>query len=52
MADLIVVLDGAHVAEAGSHDELLERNGFRYAELYRIHRQRGTSKRGTSKRGA
>jgi ATP-binding cassette, subfamily B, bacterial len=35
MADLIVVLDGAHVAEAGSHDELLARGG-RYAELYRI----------------
>ncbi len=35
MADLIVVLDGARVAEAGSHDELLARNG-RYAELYRI----------------
>ena len=35
MADLIVVLDGAHVAEAGSHDELLARGG-RYAELYGI----------------
>src|SRR5215472_10143269 len=35
MADLIVVLDGARVAEAGSHDELLARDG-RYAELYRI----------------
>jgi len=35
MADLIVVLDGAHVAEAGSHDELLALGG-RYAELYRI----------------
>jgi ATP-binding cassette subfamily B protein len=35
MADLIVVLDGAHVAESGSHDELLARGG-RYAELYRI----------------
>jgi ATP-binding cassette, subfamily B, bacterial len=35
MADLIVVLDGANVAEAGSHDELLARGG-RYAELYRI----------------
>jgi ATP-binding cassette, subfamily B, bacterial len=35
MADLIVVLDGAHVAEAGGHDELLARGG-RYAELYRI----------------
>jgi ATP-binding cassette, subfamily B, bacterial len=35
MADLIVVLDGARVAETGSHDELLARGG-RYAELYRI----------------
>src|ERR1700722_18836081 len=35
MADLIVGLDGAHVAEAGRHDELLARGG-RYAELYRI----------------
>jgi ATP-binding cassette subfamily B protein len=35
MADLIMVLDGAHVAESGSHDELLARGG-RYAELYRI----------------
>ena len=35
MADLIVVLDGARVAEAGSHDELLARGG-RYAELYQI----------------
>jgi ATP-binding cassette subfamily B protein len=35
MADLIVVLDGAHVAEIGSHDELMARGG-RYSELYRI----------------
>jgi ATP-binding cassette, subfamily B, bacterial len=35
MADLIVVLDGARVAEAGGHDELLARGG-RYAELYQI----------------
>jgi ATP-binding cassette, subfamily B, bacterial len=35
MADLIVVLDGARVAEAGRHDELLARGG-RYADLYRI----------------
>ena len=32
MADLIVVLDGARVAEVGSHDELMARGG-RYAEL-------------------
>ncbi len=35
MADLIVVLDGARVAEVGSHDELLARRG-QYAELYGI----------------
>ncbi len=35
MADLIVVLDGARVAETGSHEELLARDG-RYADLYRI----------------
>jgi ATP-binding cassette subfamily B protein len=35
MADLIVVLDGARVAEVGSHHELIARGG-RYAELYRI----------------
>jgi ATP-binding cassette, subfamily B, bacterial len=35
MADLIVVLDGARVAESGTHEDLLARNG-RYAELYRI----------------
>jgi ATP-binding cassette subfamily B protein len=33
MADLIVVLDGAHVVESGSHDELMALNGL-YAELY------------------
>jgi ATP-binding cassette subfamily B protein len=35
MADLIVVLDGARVAENGSHDELMARGG-QYAELYGI----------------
>jgi ATP-binding cassette, subfamily B, bacterial len=35
MADLIVVLDGAHVVESGSHEQLLARGGT-YAELYRI----------------
>jgi ATP-binding cassette subfamily B protein len=33
MADLIVVLDGAHVVESGSHDELMSNHGL-YAELY------------------
>ncbi|MFL6205574.1 MAG: ABC transporter ATP-binding protein [Acidimicrobiales bacterium] len=35
MADLIVVLDGAHVVEVGSHAELMARGG-QYAELYGI----------------
>ncbi len=35
MANLIVVLDGARVAEVGSHEALMARNG-QYAELYRI----------------
>ena len=35
MADLIVVLDGARVAEVGTHQQLLARDG-QYAELYRI----------------
>ena len=39
MADLIVVLDGAHVVEVGSHEELVAAGGS-YAELYAI-QQRG-----------
>jgi ATP-binding cassette subfamily B protein len=35
MADRIVVLDGARVAEVGTHRQLMARKG-RYAELYRI----------------
>jgi ATP-binding cassette subfamily B protein len=35
MADLIIVLQGAGVAEVGSHDALLARGGI-YAELYGI----------------
>jgi ATP-binding cassette, subfamily B, bacterial len=35
MADLIIVLDGARVAETGMHDELMARGGL-YSELYGI----------------
>jgi hypothetical protein len=35
MADAIVVLDGARVAETGTHDELMARRGP-YSELYGI----------------
>jgi ATP-binding cassette, subfamily B, bacterial len=35
MADLIVVLDGARVAEVGTHDQLMA-NGGTYSELYSI----------------
>ena len=35
MADLIVVLDGARLAETGTHDELMARGGP-YSELYEI----------------
>ena len=35
MADLIVVLDGARLVEAGSHEELMANKG-QYAELYGI----------------
>jgi ATP-binding cassette subfamily B protein len=35
MADLIVVLDGARVAQVGTHDALMGQGGP-YAELYRI----------------
>jgi ATP-binding cassette, subfamily B, bacterial len=35
MADLIVVLDGARVAEFGTHEDLMARGG-QYAELYGI----------------
>jgi ATP-binding cassette subfamily B protein len=35
MADLIVVLDGSHLVEFGTHDDLMTRRG-QYAELYRI----------------
>jgi ATP-binding cassette, subfamily B, bacterial len=35
MADLIVVLDGAHVVEVGSHETLMARGG-QYSQLYGI----------------
>jgi len=39
-ADKIVVLDGGRIAEQGTHDELLSRNGL-YAALYRLQFQLG-----------
>jgi ATP-binding cassette subfamily B protein len=38
MADLIVVLDGAHVVEVGTHEALVAKGG-QYAELYAIQAQ-------------
>ena len=35
MADLIVVMDGSHVVEFGTHEDLMVRDG-QYAELFRI----------------
>jgi ATP-binding cassette subfamily B protein len=35
MADVIVVMDGARVAEVGTHEELMTKRG-QYAELYGI----------------
>jgi ATP-binding cassette subfamily B protein len=35
MADVIAVVDGAHLVEVGTHDELMERRG-KYAELHAI----------------
>lgn len=39
-ADVILVLDGGHIVEQGTHEQLLRRNGF-YAWLIQIQLQRG-----------
>jgi ATP-binding cassette subfamily B protein len=44
MADLIVVLKGAHLLEFGTHDKLMARGGH-YAELYKIQAAGYQSKR-------
>jgi len=38
MADRIIVLEAGQIAESGTHDALLARNG-RYAALYELHRR-------------
>lgn len=42
-ADRIVVMANGHIAEDGTHDELLRRNG-RYAAMYRLQADRFTAK--------
>lgn len=37
----IIVLDGGKIAETGTHDELLKRNGF-YARLHRLQKEKYT----------
>ena len=32
-ADLIIVMDNGHIAEMGSHEQLLEKNGI-YKKIY------------------
>jgi ATP-binding cassette, subfamily B, multidrug efflux pump len=38
--DTIIVLDGGHISEAGTHDELVDKGGF-YATLWKLQRLRG-----------
>ncbi len=40
-ADMIILLDGGRVVEAGRHDELVQREGGRYRRLYERHAGHG-----------
>lgn len=43
MSNKIIVLDGGKIAESGTHDELIARDGL-YAKLYRLQKEKYTAK--------